>query len=125
MGLGDVLARRLHLLFVGDLGDLGEEGLDVETRIPDVEVAHLGELTHRLAVVAHGAEDGGAGLRRREVAVTPRDLKTGGEALDVPLPRPRQGLVEVVDVHHQTAIGGGEGAEVREVGVAARLDPQA
>ena len=124
MGLGDVLARRLHLLFVGDLGDIGEQGLDVEARIPDVEVSHLGELPHRLAVVAHGAEHGGTGLRRGEVAVSPGDLKAGGEALDVPLPWPREGLVEVVDVHDQAAIGRGEDAEVREVGIAAGLDPQ-
>ena len=37
---------------------------------------------------------------------------------------PGKRLVEVVDVQHQTAIGGGEDAEVREVGIAACLDPQ-
>ncbi len=124
-GLGDVLLRRLHLLFVGDLGDLGEQGLDVEARVPDVEVSHRRELPHRLAVAAHGAEHGGPGLRRGEVAVSPGDLEAGGEALEVPLPGPREGLVEVVDVHDQAAVGCGEDAEVREVGIAARLDPQA
>ena len=38
-------------LRVGDLGQVGEQGVDVEARIPDVEVSHRGELAHRLAVV--------------------------------------------------------------------------
>ena len=69
-------------------------------------------------------EDRGAGLLRGEVAVAPGDREARREALDVPLPGPRKGLVEVVDVQHQTAIGGGEDAEVREVGIAACLDAQ-
>ena len=111
-------------LAVGDLGQVGEQALDVEARVPDVEVSHRGELAHRLAVGAGRGEDGGAGLLRGEVAVAPGDREARREALDVPLPRPRQGLVEVVDVHHQAAIGGGEDAEVREVGIAACLDLQ-
>ena len=61
LGLGHVLPRRLHLLAVGDLGQVGEQGLDVEARVPDVEVPHRGELPHRLAVVADRAEDGARG----------------------------------------------------------------
>ena len=64
-------------------------------------------------------EDGGAGLLRGEVAVAPGDREARREALDVPLPGPGKGLVEVVDVQHQPAIGGGEDPEVREVRVAA------
>ena len=119
------LSHRLHLLLLGDLGQVGEQGVDVEARVPDVEVPHRGEVPHRLAVGADRSEDGGAGLLRGEVAVAPGDLEAGGETLDVPLPGPRKGLVEVVDVHHQPAVGGGEDPEVREVGVAAGLDPQA
>ena len=54
-GLRDVLLRRLHLLAVGDLGQVGEHGVDVEARVPDVEVPHRGELAHRLAVGADRA----------------------------------------------------------------------
>ena len=59
-----------------------------------------------------------------EAAVAPGDLEARRQALDVPLPRPRQGLVEVVDVEDQPPVGGGEDAEVRQVGVAAHLHPK-
>ena len=123
-GLLDVLPRLLHRLGGGDLGQVGEEGVDVEARVPDVEVPHRGELAHRLAVGADRAEDRSAGLLRGEVAVAPGDREARRKALDVPLPGPRKGLVEVVDVQHLTAVRGGEDAEVREVGIAACLDPQ-
>ena len=121
VGLGHVLPRRLHLLAVGDLGQVGEQGLDVEARVPDVEVPHRGESPHRLAVLADRSEDGAAGLLRGEVAVPPGDLETGCETLEVPFPGPGKGLVEVVDVQHQLAVGGREDPEVREVRVAAEL----
>ena len=124
MGLCDVLFRRLHLLAVGDLGHFGEQGVDVESRVPDVEVPHRRELPHRLAVFADGAEDGGAGLLGGEFAIAPGDLEARREALQVPLPGPGKGLVEVVDVQDQAPIGGGEDAEVGEVGIAACLNPQ-
>ena len=37
--------------------------------------------------------------------VARRDHQAGGQALHVPLERPRQGLVEVVEVEHQVALG--------------------
>ena len=55
----------------------------------------------------------------------PGDREARHQALDVPLPRPGQRLVEVVDVEHQPPIRGGEAAEVRQVGIAAELDVQA
>ena len=59
------------------------------------------------------------------VAVVPaRDLQARREAFDVPLPRPGQGLVEVVDVEHQPAFRGGEQAEVRQMGIPADLGDQ-
>ena len=124
-GLLDVLVHRLHLLAVGDLGQVAEQGVDVEAGVPDVEVPHRGEVPHRLAVGADRSEDGGAGLLRGEVAIAPGDLEAGREALQVPLPGPGKSLVEVVDVHHQPAVGGGEDPEVREVRIAAELHPQA
>ena len=123
-GLRHGLVRRLHLLVLGDLGQVGEDGVDVEARVPDVEVVHRGELAHRLTVGADRAEDRGASLLRREVAVAPGDLEARRETLDVPLPGPRKGFVEVVDVQHQTAIRCGEDPEVREVGIATCLDAQ-
>ena len=56
-----------------------------------------------------------------EAVVPAGDLQARREALDVPLPGPRQGLVEVVDVEDEATLRGGEHAEVRQVGVPAGL----
>ena len=60
-----------------------------------------------------------------EPAVAAGDLEARRQPLDVPLPRARQGLVEVVDVEHQLPLGRGEHPEVRQVRVTAELDGQA
>ena len=49
------------------------------------------------------------------------DQHAHGQALDVPLPRARERLVEVVEVEHQPPLGRGEHAEVRQVRVPAAL----
>src|ERR1044072_6768754 len=71
--------------------------------------------------------DGPPPLRRVEATLAAGHGEAGGKPLDVPLPGPRQGLVEVVDVEYELALGRGVGAEVGEVGVAAelRLEPRA
>ena len=74
-------------------------------------------------VLDRGKDDGRA-LRVGEAVAARRDLDAGGEPLDVPLPRTRQGLVEVVDVEHELALGRREQPEVRQVGVTTRLDPE-
>ena len=53
------------------------------------------------------------------------DGTAGDEALEVPLERTRQRLVEVVDAEHEPPVGRREPAEVGEVGVAAELHLQA
>ena len=63
----------------------------------------------RLAVLAHAWR----GRPRshccgREAVVAAGHDQAGRQPLDVPLPRPRQRLVEVVDVEHQPALGRGE-----------------
>ncbi len=47
--------------------------------------------------------------------------EAGGHALDVPLEGAADGLVEVVKVEDEAAVGRGEGAQVAHVGVAAEL----
>ena len=47
--------------------------------------------------------------------------KLAAQALEIPLPRARQGLVEVVDVEDQPAFRGGEPAEVHQVAITAQL----
>src|SRR5829696_3744022 len=56
---------------------------------------------------------------RRRYEGAARHNDTRGEAFDVPLPGPRQGLVEVVEVEEQGAFRGSVHAEVQEVGVTA------
>ena len=124
-GLGDVLADPLDLGRVRLLLQLREPRLGVEARVPDFEVALRGEGAHRVPVGARGR------LRHRppplaaDAVFAGGDREAGGEPLDVPLPRPRQRLVEVVEVEDEAAVGRREDAEVGEVGVAAGLDPQA
>src|ERR1700709_2059977 len=48
-------------------------------------------------------------LAALEAELAPGDGEARGEPHHVPLPGPRQGLVEVVDVEDELAVGGGEG----------------
>ena len=57
-----------------------------------------------------------------EAAIAAGDREARREPLDVPVERPGVRLVEVVDAEHEPSVGRGEGAEVREVRVAAELD---
>ena len=56
-----------------------------------------------------------------EAAIAPGDGEARGEPLDVPLERAGERLVEVVEAEDELAVGRGEAAEVRQVGVAAEL----
>ena len=51
-------------------------------------------------------------------------MQTAREPLDVPFPRAGYGLVEVVDVEHETAFGCRELPEVGNVRVTTCLHPQ-
>ena len=93
-------------------------------RVPKVDDALLRHFQHGLAVRAHAMQDDGAPRGRSEPVVPGGDLEAGRKALDVPLPRPRDRLVEVVDVEDELALGRLEEAEVHEVGVAAELSAQ-
>ncbi len=78
-----------------------------------------------LAVALGEGEDGvvaGACFARRLAA---GEDEAGGHALEVPLEGTADGLVEVVDVEDEAAVGRGEGAEVAHVRVAAELGDDA
>jgi hypothetical protein len=76
------------------------------------------------SVGGHGGSGDRADLAGPQAVVPAGDDDAGHQSLHVPLERPRVGLVEVVEVEHQTPIGRGEEAEVRQMGVAAELDGQ-
>ena len=92
--------------------------------VPDREVAHLRELRHPLAIRADGGGGGCGAVGRLMPVRAAGDDHAGGQALDVPLPRGRQRFVEVVDVEDLVALRCREGAEVRQVRVAAGLHGQ-
>ena len=104
--------------------EIARECVNVEAGVPDLEQIHRREVEHRLAVGADYREHRRPPVCDREVAVATRDLEACRKALHVPLQRPRQRLVEVVDVEHEGALGGSKAAEVGEMGVAAQLDLQ-
>ena len=90
--------------------------------VPDVDEAHAGVAGHPLAVAADGRHRRCAVLGGAEAVGAAGDDDARGEPLDVPLPGPRQRLVEVVGVEHERPLGRGEQPEVGQVGVAAGLD---
>ena len=57
--------------------------------------------------------------------MTPGQDHAGGQTLDVPFPWSGKRFIQVIDVEDQAALGRGKGAEVREVGVATGLHPEA
>jgi hypothetical protein len=95
--------------------------VEVGPGVPDVEVAHGGELGHRPPVaLGQGERDAAAGLAAESVLPAGHG-QAGREPLHVPLPRPRRGLVEVVDVEDQAPLRRAEQPEVQQVRVAAEL----
>ena len=122
--LRDVALERLALLRGPPLGGHHGDVVEIDPRVPDVEVRHARVLVHRRAVRArHGPVDPVA-LVVAEAAIATGHREARDEPLHVPLERTGQRLVEVVDAEDEPSIGSGEGTEVREVGVAAELDLQ-
>ena len=107
------------------LTDARDEVVDVDPRVPELEVPHRGERADALPVRPADLEVDRRSLLLVEAAVTPGDGEARDEPLDVPFERPRQRLVEVVEAEHELAVGGGKAAEVREVRVAAELRVEA
>ena len=103
---------------------LGGRGLHqhvkVELGVPDVHRRGAREPRHRRAIPGDGP--GRQRLLLLGVAVVAcGEHETCGHPFDVPLPRSRQRLVEVVDVEDLLPFGGGEGAEVGQMRVPAQL----
>ena len=105
--------------------DVAEDAGDIEPRIPGLQIAQRGEVPHRLAVGAHGGLHRSAPRHRRQAELAAGDRDARREPLDIPLPRTACGLVEIVDVEHQLAVGRSETAEVRQVRITAQLDRRA
>ena len=105
-------------------GEFLDHPFDVQVGVPDVEVLHSGELGHRGAVAPDGVEHDPVLVFGAIAVVAGGDQHAHSKALDVPLPRTGQRLVEIVDVEHQPPLGRREHAEVRQVRVSAALHRQ-
>ena len=110
-----VIPRREVLDHVPDLGALVEE---VE-RVPG------GVVRDPLPIGARGSGDHRVARGRRPAALAADDVEACAEALDVPLPRARGRLVEVVDVKDEVPLRAREEPEVVHVRVAAGLHANA
>ena len=105
-------------------GELGQEVLRVDSRVPDLEETHRRGPGHRRAVRLGGGARGRALLLAAVAVVASGDDEARDEALEVPLERRRQRLVEVVEIEHEASIRRREHAEVRQVRVTAALHTQ-
>ena len=118
------MLRPLLLLRGRERCELGEQLVDVDARVPEVEVAHPGVAGHRLPVGASDGEVDRLSLLVVEAAVATGDGEARGEPLHVPLERAGMRLVEVVDAEDEPPVGRGERPEVRQVRIAAELTRQ-
>ena len=101
------------------------EPVDGQARVPRLELPAGGEVAQRAPVGAgRGGGEVPAGGGVPPGAAGGHD-QARRQPLDVPLPRPGEGVVQLVDVEDQPATGRGEEPEVRHVGVAAELHAQA
>ena len=112
------------------LGEDGGHGVDAGDAVSPValefEDGQRAELRHAAAVLLGKVEDGFLTGSLLDTGFAAGEEERRGEAFEVPLEGALDGLVEVVDVEAQSAVGGaGEGAEVGDVGVAAELGDQA
>jgi hypothetical protein len=107
--VGANLRLRLNEPLAAGLRQLGRQDgahlVEIGVGIPDGQLPHLREFDHRPPVAAdRGEYDPGAALTADAILTCGYD-KARGQPLDVPFPRPRVGLVEVVDVEHQAPLG--------------------
>ena len=98
-----------------------EEVARLQMVVPDLEGSRSSSLTHALPVFPSPRHDDVPAIGAGEAAAPSHDLKTGGQALQVPLPRTRERLVEVVDVEDELAFGRAEQAKVQQMRITAEL----
>jgi hypothetical protein len=89
------------------------------------ERGHTGKNAHLGSVAGHKPFHDQPRRGLLVAGFTAGDDQRGGHALQIPLEGAADGLVEVVDVEDQPAVGGGIGSQVAHVGVAAELDCEA
>jgi hypothetical protein len=78
-----------------------------------------------LSVSANACDDRSSGHFVRVMVVTSGHGKARAQTFKIPLPRRRQGLVEIVHLEDEVAFRGREHAEIQEMTIPARLHPEA
>ena len=96
---------------------------DIEPLVPDIEVALFGQFPHHQAVLGHAGQNDLPGDFLAGSVLPGRNHRAGGHPFHVPLPGGGQRFVEIVQVEDQLAVGCRIAAEVRDVSIAAGLDP--
>ena len=122
--LGHVALEQLALLPGAVLSRQPGDLVHLDAGVPHVEVGHPGQAVHRLTVGARHRPVDRPPLLRVEAPIPPGHGEAGHEPFHVPLERPRQRLVEVVDAEHQPPVGRGEPTEVGQMRIAAELHLQ-
>src|SRR4029077_2264253 len=89
--------------------------LEIDSLVPDVDVALCGQLPHLLAVCPSRRGHHLAALPLLETAIPAGYRKACDEPLHVPFERSGVGLIEVVDVEDHPPVRSSEGAEVGEM----------
>ena len=123
--LRDICFGLLEPLRIDAAGELRKRLLNRQMRIPKLQVAHRCERAHRLPVGPHGVEHDRPPLLGGEARLASGDREARRQPLHVPLPWPRQRLVEIIHVEHQRPLGRAEDAKVRQVRVATQLRSKA
>lgn len=121
-GLVGIFLPQLPGIFVGRLRD---ERLRVEARIPDFERAHARTLAQVLAIGRYTLHRSLPSYPVGQLVVACGDGKADRQSLQIPFPGRWQGLIEVVEIKNQVALGRREQAEIQQVCVAAGLNLQA
>ena len=93
----------------------------VQARVPDIDVPHHREARHRVAICAGSRQDDRAPRSLVEAEIASGHGEARRQPLHIPLERPRQRLVEIVDAEHQPTVRRGEEPEVGEMRVTAQL----
>ena len=113
-----------HLAPIG-LGHLVGQALEhlghIEVGSPHVEGSQRGEVCQGLPIALGRQTHGLAAPFVAEAARAPANGDAGHQALHVPFPRTAGGLVEIVQIEHEVRLGRAVPAEVRDMGIAARL----
>ncbi len=93
----------------------------VQARVPDIDVSHHRKGRHRVSICAGSRHDDRAPRSLVEAEIARGHGEARRQPLHIPLERPRQRLVEIVDAEHQPTVWRGEEPKVGEMRVAAQL----